>query len=89
MTPRREDSFIYKNPENLYKRSVHFRKNRRRESDFRSSLSSENYILDPKHKTGNIGEEVKHIYCIYAEVIFDKHIYKTHTRPTNLKATFN
>ena len=33
-TPRREDSFIYKNPENIYKRSVHFRKSRRRESDF-------------------------------------------------------
>ena len=34
MRPRRENSFIYKNPENLYKRSVHVRKNRRRESDF-------------------------------------------------------
>ena len=58
-TPCREDSFIYKNPENLYKRSVHFRKSRRRERDFWSSLSSENYILEPKHKTGNVGEVVK------------------------------
>ena len=81
MTPRREDSFIYKDPENLYKglQKINTFSYKIVDEKAISEVHCDQKIiswifLDPKHKTGNIGEEVK-----------SSHTHKTNTFESNVQ----